>query len=169
MFDFSKNLFPKLLSKKMPVYGMPIKGVWMDIGRPADLMRASIEMVNRRGKEDAIPGVKTTGRILALGHVSVAEGAMIEGPCFIGSDVKIGERAKVRRSCLHDGVSLGQDATVADSLIMDYTVVGKGGEVAGSVVGSGCEAMDGARLTNCVVGDGVKINAQSVLRDVTLS
>jgi len=169
MFDFSKNLFPKLLSNRIPLYGMQIKGVWMDIGRPADLMRANIEMVNRRGKENAIPGLNATGRILARGPVGAGEGVTIEGPCYFGRDVKIGDEAAVRRSCLHDGVSVGQDASMKDSLIMDFSVTGKRSEVSGSVIGSGCEVMDGARLVNCVIGDGVKVKSQMVLRDVTLS
>jgi len=110
VFDFSKHLFPKLLSKKIPLYGMQIKGVWMDIGRPADLMRASIEMVNRRGRENAIPGLNATGKILAQGPLTAGDGARIEGPCYFGSDVKIAAAATVKRSCLHDGVSIGHGA-----------------------------------------------------------
>ena len=169
MFDFSKNLFPMLLSKRIPLYGMQITGVWMDIGRPADLMRANIEMVNRRGREDAIPGLKATGRILARGPVDAGEGASIEGPCYFGRDVRIGEGSVVRRSCLHDGVSVGRGASIEDSLIMDSSAAGKGSEISGSVIGSGCEIMDGAKLANCVIGDGVKVKSLAVLRDVTLS
>ena len=32
MFDFSKNLFLKLLKKKLPLYGMNVNGYWFDIG-----------------------------------------------------------------------------------------------------------------------------------------
>jgi len=32
MFDFSKDLFPKLLQRKLPVYGISMRGYWFDIG-----------------------------------------------------------------------------------------------------------------------------------------
>lgn len=35
MFDFSKDLFPRLLRKKLPVYGIKMDGYWFDIGTPA--------------------------------------------------------------------------------------------------------------------------------------
>src|SRR5439155_318145 len=44
-FDFSKDLFPKLLSKGIPLYGCRIHGVWMDIGRPPDLWKGRMEIV----------------------------------------------------------------------------------------------------------------------------
>jgi len=49
-FDFAKDLFPKLLSKGVPLYGSRIDGVWMDIGQPHDLWKASMEVVRREGK-----------------------------------------------------------------------------------------------------------------------
>src|SRR5207244_13175982 len=41
-FDFSKDLFPKLLSKGVPLYGSRINGVWMDIGQPHEIGRAHV-------------------------------------------------------------------------------------------------------------------------------
>jgi len=41
MFDFSKDLFPKLLRNNIPVYGIKMDGYWFDIGTPK-----SYEMAN---------------------------------------------------------------------------------------------------------------------------
>src|SRR3989475_215433 len=63
-FDFSKDLFPKLLSKGVPLYGSRIDGVWMDIGRPHDLWKASMEIVRREGKPLRRAGVKSEGPVI---------------------------------------------------------------------------------------------------------
>jgi len=168
-FDFSKDLFPMLLSKRIPVYGKVLSGIWMDIGRPGDLLRASLEMVARRGKEGGIPKAETSGKLLVHDHVAAEDGVKIEGPCYFGGDVKIGAGAVVRRSCLHDGVSVGRNASIDGSFIMDNSMAGKRSEISGSVIGSGCEVMEGAKLVNCVIADGVKVKSQTVLRDATLS
>ncbi len=41
MFDFSRDLFPKLLEKKLPVYGVGMRGYWFDIGTPASYEKAN--------------------------------------------------------------------------------------------------------------------------------
>src|SRR2546423_101159 len=49
-FDFAKDLFPKLMSKGLGLYGSKIDGVWMDIGQPHDLWKASMAIVIGEGK-----------------------------------------------------------------------------------------------------------------------
>ena len=46
MFDFSKDLFPKLLGSKFPVYGIKMKGYWFDIGTPASYRNANRYLQN---------------------------------------------------------------------------------------------------------------------------
>ena len=41
MFDFSKDLFPKLLRRRFPVYGIKMKGYWFDIGTAASYRNAN--------------------------------------------------------------------------------------------------------------------------------
>src|SRR3989442_14677448 len=63
-FDFAKDLFPKLLSKGVPLYGSKLDGIWMDIGRPIDLWKASMEIVRREGKPLHRANVKSEGPVI---------------------------------------------------------------------------------------------------------
>jgi len=52
MFDFSKDLFPKLLRKKLPMCAIKMNGYWFDIGTPTSYKKAneyfkSIHGINR--------------------------------------------------------------------------------------------------------------------------
>jgi len=49
MFDFSKNLFPKLLKKKLPLYGIKVDGYWFDIGTPESYKSAKDYLRNYLG------------------------------------------------------------------------------------------------------------------------
>ncbi|MDO5862220.1 MAG: nucleotidyltransferase family protein, partial [Thermoplasmata archaeon] len=41
-YDFSKDLVPKLMSEGRRIQGYEIDGIWMDVGRPRDLLRANL-------------------------------------------------------------------------------------------------------------------------------
>jgi NDP-sugar pyrophosphorylase family protein len=41
MFDFSRDLFPKLLEKKLSVCGLSMRGYWFDIGTPKSYKNAN--------------------------------------------------------------------------------------------------------------------------------
>lgn len=168
MFDFSKNLFPLLLSKRIPIYGVPISGIWMDIGRPGDLLRASLEMVNRHGKEGGIPGAETSGKMLMRAKPSVEGGVRIEGPCYFGPDVRIGAGAVVRRSCLHSGVTIGPRATLSDAMVMEGAKIGSRSEIVDSVVSADCDIGESVRMVSSVLGDGMSVKANSSLSNATL-
>ncbi|MGH9910767.1 MAG: nucleotidyltransferase family protein, partial [Nitrososphaerales archaeon] len=40
-FDFARDLFPLLLRKKLPMYGIEASGYWFDIGTPESYRNAS--------------------------------------------------------------------------------------------------------------------------------
>jgi len=168
MFDFSKNLFPLLLEKGLPVYGRPLDGVWMDIGRPGDLLKASLEMVKRHGKEQSIKGVRTSGLMMIGGGVSAEAGASVEGPCYIGNSVRIESGVSLRASCLQDEVTVSSGTAISDTILLEGTRVGKGCEITGSVLASDCDIGDDVKLSFCVIGDGVKVKSGTSLQNAKL-
>lgn len=46
-FDFARDLFPLLLRKKLPLYGIEVSGYWFDIGTPESYRNAN-EYLQRR-------------------------------------------------------------------------------------------------------------------------
>src|SRR5689334_14266524 len=104
-FDFSKDLWPDLLERGTPIYGEPIEGVWMGVGRPEDLIRANLLMIEREGPRGARPAdVVTMGR-----RVKVEGGAVLEGPLMLGDHVHVGARARLRASAVHATTTVGAE------------------------------------------------------------
>jgi mannose-1-phosphate guanylyltransferase len=160
-YDFSKNLFPDLLGRGYPLFGSPLKGMWKDIGRPADLLDANIRMAERKGKAIKPKGAKASGKICA-GSFS-ADGATLRGPCYFGDGVSIGKSSIVSASCINQGGIVGLNVVLTRSLLLDACQIKDNCSVEGCVVGAGCIIGPGVVLKDSVLGDGVVIEGPKSL------
>jgi mannose-1-phosphate guanylyltransferase len=169
MFDFSKNVFPKLLDNDKPIYGAPISGLWMDIGRPHDLLNATFEVVQRNGKEMEIEDVNVEGKIVIGGGVKLEKDVTIKGPCYIGSGIEVGRNTTLDRACIYDNVKIDRGVTIKNSIIMRGSCIGWRGEVVNSIVSNNCILEDDVKLTSSIIGAGVRIKKHSVMTDANIS
>jgi len=168
-FDFSKDLFPKLLSKGVPLYGSRINGVWMDIGRPHDLWKASMEIVRREGKLLRRAGVKSEGPVILDPAARVDEGVTIRGPCYVGPGAVLRSGSVVDNACLYESARIEGNAVVRNSIILEGSVIGAASEILDSVISRGCVIEDGARIAASIIGDMMTIRAGSRLENATVS
>lgn len=117
MFDFSKNLFPILLEKGV-LYGKRIKGLWRDVGRPADFIGAHLDMAGRKG--NIIEGSNN--------------GAIIEGYCYLEKGAVLEEGAAVKNSFIYSEAIVKRGAIVENSVILNGAVVEENCTVKNSIV-----------------------------------
>lgn len=169
MFDFSKNVFPKLLDNDKPVYGAPISGLWMDIGRPHDLLNATFEVVQRNGKEMEIEDINIEGKIVIGDAVKLEKDVTIKGPCYIGSGIEVGRNTTLDRACIYDNIKIDRGVTIQNSIIMKGSCIGWRGEVVNSIVSNNCILEDDVKLTGSIIGEGVRIKKHSVMTDANIS
>lgn len=141
-FDFSKELFPKLLESGKRLQGVPIDGFWMDVGRPSDLVKASHQLGQRHGKAGGLrENAKVDGKA-RLVRVDLYSGAAVEAG------------AHVEDAILYDGARIEQDAYVKSSILAPDAVVGRGAKVTDCVLGRGAHVKQGATLTGQKVEPG---------------
>jgi len=160
-FDFSKDLWPDLLERGSPIFGEMIEGFWMDVGRPEDLIRANIMMIEREGRPHA-GGAR--GRLLEGKRVKVDATATLEGSVMLGDFVRIAEGACVKDAAVHSASSLAQKAVLERALVLEDCEIGPGARVADSVVAAGASVGAGAVLEGCVVGEGQAVGAGASLK-----
>ena len=168
-FDFSKDLFPKLLSKGLALYGQRLEGVWVDIGRPHDLWKASMEVVRREGKPYRHAGIVSEGPVILDGKAALEDGVTLKGPCYVGPGVILRRGSLADNACLYEGARLEGQATVRNSIVFEGSVVGPHAEILDSVVSQGCVIEDGARISGSIIGDDVTVRAGSRLENATVS
>ena len=140
-FDFSKQLFPKLLALGWPMYAQTIDGVWFDVGQPFELIKAQATLMQRY---DDLPFSYPVS-FTSVGDVLHATNAELNG--------------SVKRSVLGSETVVHEGGTVVDSLLMDGCTVESGATVSGSVVGRDVIIPNDTLLDACVVGDGATLVA----------
>ncbi len=165
-FDFSKNLFPKLMEMGHPLYGVKLQGMWKDIGRPTDLLDANIRMAERRGVERRFEGISTEGKICATNFTG--KNSRMKGPVYLGENVALGEGAVVSSSAIGRDSRIEAGVTVTQSLLLDDCLVMQGSIIRSSIIGQGCEIGSGVTLNSCVLGDEVTIDGPIELEGRTL-
>jgi len=166
MYDFSKQLFPKLLAAGWPLYGARLGGLWKDIGRPRDLLDANIQMADRRGRAIDVEGAECSGRIVASDLT--ARGCRIDGPAYIGEGASIGRDAILSSSAIGRGTSIGDGSEVTGSFLMDGCSLGARCQIEGSLLGNEVVVGDDTILKDCTLGDGVRIKGGVRLEGQTL-
>jgi mannose-1-phosphate guanylyltransferase/phosphomannomutase len=165
-FDFSKNLFPLMLEKGMPLYGFIGTGYWKDIGTLPeyllahdDILKGLVEVqldgerMGRVGKDvwmgegsriDASAKLKDSV-ILGKG-VQIGPNAQLSN-CIIGDNSVIGDGCKLVGSVLWDGVKVGAGADIKEAVISSRTTVGEGAYVGvGVVISEGCKVGRGSTV-----------------------
>ncbi|QLH75030.1 MAG: NDP-sugar synthase [Methanomassiliicoccales archaeon] len=164
-YDFSKDLFPDVLARGLPLYATRLEGYWKDIGRPHDLLEANLKMAEMQGEPTFIPGLTTEGPIVA--RDASGEGGMVVGPSFLDDGSWIGKGATVASSCLGKGVLIEGAAVVRSSLLLDGCIVSEAASVTDCVIGKNCVIGKGVSLSNSVLGDDVVIEGPQKLEGVT--
>ena len=168
-YDFSKDVFPAILAKGLPLYGMKIEGVWVDIGRPKDLVRASLEVLRREGKEQRLLGIDPFGPAIVGKGLQLEADVHLSGPLFLGANVRIGRGATVEGACLYDGAVVEPGATVRQSIVFEDARVGRDSEIVESVLSRGCTVEEDAHLFGSIIGDGMTVKAHSRLDGASIA
>ncbi|HVM44827.1 MAG TPA: NDP-sugar synthase [Candidatus Thermoplasmatota archaeon] len=141
-FDFSKQLFPKLLEDGKRLQGVELEGFWMDVGRPSDLIKASTALGAKRGRAD---GLREGAKIDAKARLARTD-------AYSGASVEAG--ASVEDCILYDGARVEADAVLGMTILAPDAVVGKGARLTDCVVGRGARVKPGATLTGQKVEPG---------------
>jgi len=143
-YDFSKDLVPRLMSEGRRIQGYEVNGIWMDVGRPRDLLRANLAIADAEyaDRDWKAPGCALDGSIY-MGWGASAHGSRL-------TDVAILSQASVRSSDL-DRV-----------LVMEGCEI-NGAELRNAILGEGCRVGKGAKVSNSVLADGTVVKPGEVL------
>ncbi|MEM2900879.1 MAG: NDP-sugar synthase, partial [Thermoplasmata archaeon] len=168
-YDFSKQVFPKMLELGLEIYGKKIEGLWMDIGRPADMIRANLEMVNRLGKEIEIPGAKVSGIVVLGKNTKIEHGVRIIGPCYIGDNVTVCKGSILDSCVVSKNTFIDKGVLIKNSVIMEGCKIGWQSEIRGSIISERCTIEEDVKINQSIVGDNATIRIHSEISDISIS
>lgn len=161
-YDFSKDLFPRLMAAGAPLYGCPVDGYWCDIGNLAQLMQANEDALRGRVHLD-IPGRSLPGGLYIGGGAYVDPAAHLNGPLVIGEntairgDVRIEGPAVIGPNCVIERGTLLQR-----SVLFGNDHLGPRCDVQGALLGRGVRLAAGCTVAEgAVIGDGSQLQESS--------
>lgn len=166
-FDFSKNLYPSLLTSKQPLYGYIAEGYWQDIGN-LDAYRGTHYDCLKGEITLNIPGRKldTIGRDIWIGEgTTVSKQASLKGGVVIGNDCCIEDGATIVDSSIGNNVVIEGGAQIINSIIWDKVEIGRQAELKEAVVCRESKIKAKAFLGNgVIVSDGCTVGVESSVR-----
>ncbi|MEN6551152.1 MAG: sugar phosphate nucleotidyltransferase [Candidatus Cryosericum sp.] len=166
--DFSKNVFPSLLTHHRPLFGYIAPGYWCDIGNIREYKHAHSDVL--KGKVDLEPQGERIGRIgsdIWVGDDSkIASFKGFDGSVLIGRGASIGE-ARIQSSFVGDHVSIQNGAVVENSILWEGATIESGARVFNSIVGKNVHIgkdvlLEGDNIVadDCNVGQGSTLKSQ---------
>lgn len=164
-FDFSKNLFPMLLSEGYPMYGYIADGYWCDVGNLDQYRKTSQDILE--GKVAVkIPGDLVDDGIWVSEGAEIGNMAALRPPVVVGAGARIeagalvGEYSVVGPSCI-----IAEGASVRRSILSTGCFIGSGAEAHGAILGSRVSAKAGVSIQEgAVVGSGCSIGERAQVR-----
>lgn len=167
-YDFSKDLFPKMMKDGRILGGFEEKGYWSDIGDFKSYILTQINMMQKRVKTSL--NVSETLVCSNDGRIPGGKYKIIP-PVFIGDRVSIGEGSVIGPgSVIDDGCVIGSNVHVKNSVVLKNAKLENNARLTGTVIAENATVKNGAQLfTMSVLGEGSILGAKStVLQNVLI-
>ncbi len=125
-FDIGGDLFPKLVEKGAPFYGISMDFEWVDIGKVPDYWQAVRGVLQGDIKNVPIPGVEVKPGIYTGLNVAVNwDKVDIQGPVYIGAMTRIEDGARIiGPTMIGPSCRICSGATIDNSVIFEYSRIG---------------------------------------------
>lgn len=157
-YDFSKDLFPKMLQSGYTLSEFRAQGYWCDIGIVESYYKCCIDALNGKLKDLDTSECADYGTLEANG-VTIISPCYIHKSCKIGRNTVIGPNTSLGKNCI-----IGENVSLAGSILHDNCVIETGSRVEGTIacrnvtVGKNCSIGGGT-----VIAANVKISAGSIV------
>ena len=163
-YDFSKELFPKLLDAGRPLYGFITGDYWEDIGTLEQYASAQRDVLDGKMSGVRPPGTRLRGNIYVGRNASVDD-EDLEGPVVIGENVRVDEGASISPySVIGDNVVISAGASIERSVVAEGSYIGEGAQLVDTLVGRSSYVQTRARLLersalgdDVIVGEGATV------------
>ena len=162
--DFSKDLFPLLLDKGIPMYGYIAEGYWCDVGHLDAYREAQYDGLYAKVKLE-FPYEERSRQIWIGQNTYIDPTAQLEGPVIIGHNCRIGQRVQIEAgTVIGDNVTIGADANLKRPIIWNGAIIGEESHLSACVIARGARVDRRAHvLEAAVVGSLSTVGEESLV------
>jgi mannose-1-phosphate guanylyltransferase len=145
--SIEREVFPKLANGN-ELFGHEIKGLWIDVGKPEDYIKANrmwLEAKKAKATLSRTAMIRKRARIKEA--VAIDKNVVVGEGSVIGPNVSLGKK-----------VSVGKGVHIVDSIIFPYTTISDDAIVKGAIIGESVSIGEKAKVgKGCLIGDNVII------------
>jgi mannose-1-phosphate guanylyltransferase/phosphomannomutase len=163
-FDFSKNVFPEMLSRGDRLLGYIAEGYWKDVGNLDEYLNVHLDILS--GKV----GIEFEGKKAGSGNVWIGENSRVDFTSdlqnvVIGRDCVVGAGVSAENVVLGDGCVVEDGAVLQSSVVWPRTTIHKGVRLLENIIGSDCVIRGRAFLAErAVISDHCQIGTEAVVK-----
>ncbi|MFB0562752.1 MAG: sugar phosphate nucleotidyltransferase [Candidatus Lokiarchaeia archaeon] len=165
-YDFSRNVFPKMLSDDKKLFGYMIDSYWMDIGNPQKYLEANYDVLKGAVKSE-LPYERVKNGLW------IGEGAVIDDDCEIYPPAVIGDYCRISKGAFIDrfsvvgaGCYVGEGVRISRSIVWSNTSIHKSSVLRSCIIGSRCEVGEKSTvLEGAIIGDDCILGPQSLVKE----
>ena len=167
-YDWSADIFPKLLEMGRPIYGYVMDGYWCDVGSLAVYRDANEHLLGGRVSH-ALEGdyLESQASGVYLGsNAKIDESVTLVPPVLLGRNVNVKAGSRIGPyTVLGDNTTVEGQATIDRTVIWDNVYIGHNASIHGSIIGSrAIIKRDCIVRENTVIGDRCLIDAGATIR-----
>jgi mannose-1-phosphate guanylyltransferase/phosphomannomutase len=165
VFDFSKDLFPLLISNQEPVYGYVASGYWSDIGNLEQYRQAHYDALTGAARV-SIPGREIKPGIFVGEAVEIDPEAVLEAPVLLGNYCRIKARTRLEEfTVVGDYGLIREDTVINRGILWQHCYLGANSEINGALL---CRHnhLKGRNTVNdgAVLGEGVSLGMKAIVK-----
>lgn len=133
-FDFSKDLFPKLLEDKIPMYGYITQDYWNDIGDLNSYMETHFNILDRKVCVD-INAKEIKKGIWIEDGVEIGKNTKLDAPIYIAENSSIKDNVNINAySIIGPNCDIGNHSSLKKSILWKNSKLGSSTHCRGTVV-----------------------------------
>jgi mannose-1-phosphate guanylyltransferase/phosphomannomutase len=162
-YDFSRDVFPRMLQNREPFYALRTEGYWCDMGSLSQYRNVHFDALNGRVRLN-LPTTRVTDGIWIGEDADIHPSVRLRSPLYVGSGTHVRKNASLGRfAVVGDMAVVDEEAKVTHSVMGAAASVGREAHIYGSVLGTGFSLPDGHQLQDEVVvhdGSGLSLRAE---------
>jgi mannose-1-phosphate guanylyltransferase/phosphomannomutase len=166
-FDFSADLFPRMLEEKQALYGCNIQGYWRDIGNIAEYVNAHHDILKGEVIIDlGYNMLKHDGSILWIGkNLNVDKSVEYKGVVILGNRVSIEPDCTISNTVIGDNCIVGAKSNISNSVIWHDTVVSEQADISQALILNDSKIGVRSKVSeNVIISEGVTIGHEVSIR-----
>lgn len=152
-FDFSQDLFPLLLANREPLFGVPAKGYWRDIGNTDSYREAHQDIFKKR----VTVRIDESSQDIADKDIRLGADVRLDNPANLAGMVVVGDNSQIIGTPQIKDSVIGRNCTIEDGVrlsrcvIWDNVYIKKGTKISDSVICNNVRAGQGSTIEEGVI------------------